>query len=104
MCSGNFSTPLAERNEAVKPRSEGTQLDRASGYGPEGQEFESLRACQKTPERKFRGLVFLKFFGAAMARWMLEIFAKPQGSPWPAPARRLWPSPWGRWHGTSRDG
>ena len=23
------------------------QLDRASGYGPEGQEFESLTACQK---------------------------------------------------------
>ncbi len=26
------------------------QLDRASGYGPEGQGFESLTACQKSPE------------------------------------------------------
>ena len=43
------------------------QLDRASGYGPEGQEFESLRACQKTPERKFRGLLFLKIF--LMRQW-----------------------------------
>ena len=25
------------------------QLDRASGYGPEGQEFESLAACQEKP-------------------------------------------------------
>ena len=26
------------------------QLDRASGYGPEGQEFESLAACQESLE------------------------------------------------------
>ena len=32
------------------------QLDRASGYGPEGREFESLRACQKTCEACFIGL------------------------------------------------
>ena len=25
------------------------QLDRASGYGPEGRGFESLTACQKNP-------------------------------------------------------
>ncbi len=26
------------------------QLDRASGYGPEGRGFESLTACQKDPK------------------------------------------------------
>ena len=31
------------------------QLDRASGYGPEGQGFESLRACQKPRNRKVSG-------------------------------------------------
>ena len=31
------------------------QLDRASGYGPEGQGFESLRACQKPRSRKVSG-------------------------------------------------
>ena len=60
MCSGNFSTPLAERNEAVKPHSEGTLLDRASGYGSEGQEFESLRACQENPETKVSGFLLFK--------------------------------------------
>ena len=34
------------------------QLDRASGYGPEGQEFESLTACQKPRYRKVSGLLF----------------------------------------------
>ena len=28
------------------------QLDRASGYGPEGQGFESLKACQKGPSHR----------------------------------------------------
>ena len=31
------------------------QLDRASGYGPEGQEFESLRACHYNPLEAFLG-------------------------------------------------
>ena len=31
------------------------QLDRASGYGPEGQGFESLGACQKPRNRKVSG-------------------------------------------------
>ena len=35
------------------------QLDRASGYGPEGQGFESLRACQKPRNRKVSGLFSL---------------------------------------------
>ena len=35
--SGNGHAPLA-------------QLDRASGYGPEGRGFESLTAYQKAPE------------------------------------------------------
>ena len=39
------------------------QLDRASGYGPEGQGFESLRACQKPRSRKVSGFFcFLKIF------------------------------------------
>ena len=35
------------------------QLDRASGYGPEGQEFESLTACQKPRQRKLTRFLFL---------------------------------------------
>ena len=41
-------------NQAVRKDSENAplaQLDRASGYGPEGQEFESLTACQTHIER-----------------------------------------------------
>ena len=39
------------------------QLDRASGYGPEGQGFESLRACQKPRNRKVSGFfLYLKMF------------------------------------------
>ena len=39
------------------------QLDRASGYGPEGQGFESLRACQKPRNRKVSGFfLFPKIF------------------------------------------
>ena len=34
------------------------QLDRASGYGPEGQEFESLTACQTAPKSADFGAVF----------------------------------------------
>ena len=34
------------------------QLDRASGYGPEGQEFESLTACQKPEVERLRAFVF----------------------------------------------
>ena len=47
------------------------QLDRASGYGPEGQGFESLRACQKPRNRKVSGFfcfspkVLYHFVGAA---------------------------------------
>ena len=36
------------------------QLDRASGYGPEGQGFESLTACQKGPSHS--GWPFLAHF------------------------------------------
>ena len=44
--SGNGHAPLA-------------QLDRASGYGPEGRGFESLTAYQKAPEIKdFRSFLF----------------------------------------------
>ena len=35
------------------------QLDRASGYGPEGQEFESLAACQKSEPFGFGFFCFL---------------------------------------------
>ena len=38
------------------------QLDRASGYGPEGQEFESLTACQKNTE--FERVRCFSFFSA----------------------------------------
>ena len=38
------------------------QLDRASGYGPEGQEFESLRVYLEAPVQKWRTfLVFRRF-------------------------------------------
>ena len=37
------------------------QLDRASGYGPEGREFESLTACQKTCIVRCRSFCFPRF-------------------------------------------
>ena len=37
-------TKLSERHAPL------AQLDRASGYGPEGRGFESLTACQKDPK------------------------------------------------------
>ena len=42
------------------------QLDRASGYGPEGREFESLRAYQIPQSRKTLG--DLLFYDAASKR------------------------------------
>ena len=50
-------------NQAVRKDSENAplaQLDRASGYGPEGQEFESLTACQR-PHRKMRSFCILLY-------------------------------------------
>ena len=44
------------------------QLDRASGYGPEGRGFESLTAYQKVPEiSDFRNFLFA---------FVLEIFQR----------------------------
>ena len=34
------------------------QLDRASGYGPEGREFESLRAYQKRKDERLGAFAF----------------------------------------------
>ena len=59
------------------------QLDRASGYGPEGREFESLRAYQKNLEALLRGsfvlsgqsvtpqwiAAILRGFGPVVAFW-----------------------------------
>ena len=43
------------------------QLDRASDYGSEGQEFESLRAYQKNQTERFGSFVFPE--DAADHRW-----------------------------------
>ena len=46
-------TKLSERHAPL------AQLDRASGYGPEGRGFESLTAYQKAPEIiDFRSFLF----------------------------------------------
>ena len=38
------------------------QLDKASGYGPEGQEFESLTACQNPEVERLRDFCISKKF------------------------------------------
>ena len=42
-------------NPSVSASAPLAQLDRASGYGPEGQEFESLRVRHYMPLHKVRG-------------------------------------------------
>ena len=51
------------------------QLDRASGYGPEGRGFESLRAYQiHGNSLNFRGFVFVftTFSGSWILRWTVD--------------------------------
>ena len=43
-----FSEPLCYDIKVVKRQAPLAQLDRASGYGPEGRGFESLTAYQKS--------------------------------------------------------
>ena len=48
------------------------QLDRASGYGPEGRGFESLRAYQKSSETER----FQNSFALCTADWQEIIFSQ----------------------------
>ena len=58
------------------------QLDRASGYGPEGQEFESLTACQRTRQRELAGFLFFVQNPRGWAEYvvvgMVRVFGKAE--------------------------
>ena len=70
---------LSERTECAPL----AQLDRASGYGPEGRGFESLRAYQSHGNStNFRGFVFVfcTFPGGSILRYRSDPSRDPYGS------------------------